>query len=1469
MLSVFCAGTIFSSMLAAGLLFLRVMHVSGCTGNISVAEYNALYDVYTSTAGWNWNWDLLLPVNTIWYFPCLLSDPCSQNWQGVTCSVYVSNSSQCAVTELVLEEYNLQGTLPASVEYLTALNKIDMYDNSISGTIPSEIGNLVNLEYLGLEYNLMSGSLPTELGLLVGLYELYIYENSLEGTIPSEIGCVMSLEYLDFGSNLLEGSMPVELFNATHLFWLILEVNLLTGSFSTEIGRVSFLTDLYLDQNFLTSSIPTEFGQLVALQYCYLDVNLLTSYLPTELGLIGAMSYLDLDTNSITGSIPTELGQLTSVIFLDLTANYLSSSIPSELGRLDSLQYLYLGTNCLEGSIPGDLGGMLSLDALFIYYTLVEGRVPSEYGNSNVTLLYLYYNYLTGPIPPQLGEINELLQLWSDNNWLSSTIPSQLGNAQRLHGLLLNDNLLSGSIPPELCRCLALELLWLSYNMLTATIPTEIGIFHVMTVLYLDNNQLTGSVPSQMGNMLKIEDVSLNTNMMTGLLPGELGFATNMNVLLLYGNIFTGRIPAEFGLFASLVTLSVEDNFIRGAIPLEMLRIPSLVQLSMNNNLISGQLPTDVRHLTNLQTLDLDWNHMSGTVPALHPPIANLLLSNNRFSGPLAFLNSSHTMKFLDVSCNRFTGTLPKFVGQWRLPQALNISSNRIVGSLGSLVSTNGSLGLLGSLDVSNNHFSGTLPFDLFVLPSLQTVVLSHNCVRGSIPSSICDNSNLQNIVLNVLTGNCGKIMSGFNGFVLGRYLVGTIPNCIWNSATIQVLHLLGNGLTGSLADLNVNSSMSILAVGSNQLTGTIPESFQRHSFEQLDLSINRLSGTLIDELNISSSATSVYELSANRLSGTIPPVLHDPFGAGVLNVLEGNLFGCNGGDVPTSDASHNTYQCGSNNFQYALLAWMVALWCVVFGAVILQSVSPPFLQVYPVIYNTLWSRKLLHGPFTCFIVAMVGLLFYLLVKLLSDWKNGFITHDVQYWWTACGTFLHGWAACLFLMISLSAVCIAGSNTLSAAVTEHKMGFARGKSSFLFQIGCCQRNNMLALLRRFGVHAVNITTVILTNGIYVVLAVNNLSGIGLLTVQSGLGIFKLCWSMIAVPRLVTYANSDARTADWIFMVLFVFVGAPFASTFCESSSCFLYILVRPSVVTLSFDIASLYCTHYCYSDCLTDAVCVTGCSTACTLSGVQTIYTSVFPPWMYSYQCSSAVITNYAPVLVFSYLVSGVIVPFVTLLATFNTQRIPTTFKSVLSAVISDVLLCADGAQAVGLFQRGSISRMAQKITIKYILGLAVMITFGLAVPLLSAIVLFETIIYHGTMVLILERFTELCVQGGLKADIVRQAFWESALLDRNQSSNCCYIMMGFVGIFWSLFVFDMIGDVYGPLAGGLTMWIPVAIALFAAYWQHEWQSYGNEAHESKADVATGLELQIMNNPILKSTVDARDSLADIADNDT
>ncbi|XP_021832500.1 receptor-like protein 12 [Prunus avium] len=147
-------------------------------------------------------------------------------------------------------------------------------------------------------------------------------------------------------------------------------------------------------------------------------------------------------------------------------------------------------------------------------------------------------------------------------------------------------------------------------------------------------------------------------------------------------------------------------------------------------NGVIGQSRTNV-DFPNLHILDLSFNNFTGEIPALFPDItvnkstymyAEVGYKVNGFDvGRSVSCSITLAIKGLDLYYSKI---LEGFA-------AIDISSNKFEGSIPSSL---GNLRKLESLDLSQNKLSGQIPQQLTQLSFLENVNVSHNNLTGPIP---------------------------------------------------------------------------------------------------------------------------------------------------------------------------------------------------------------------------------------------------------------------------------------------------------------------------------------------------------------------------------------------------------------------------------------------------------------------------------------------------------------------------------------------------------------------------------------------------------------------------------------------------------------------------------------------------------------------------------------------------------------
>ena len=140
-----------------------------------------------------------------------------EHWEGAT----MENGR---VVELVLEEFELTGAVPAEIGRLSALRELWLTDNKLT-SLPAEIGQLTSLQVLSLSHNQLT-SVPAEIGQLISLTELNLTCNQLT-SLPAEIWHLTTLRELSLFHNKLT-SVPAEIGQLTALEGLDIRDNQLT-----------------------------------------------------------------------------------------------------------------------------------------------------------------------------------------------------------------------------------------------------------------------------------------------------------------------------------------------------------------------------------------------------------------------------------------------------------------------------------------------------------------------------------------------------------------------------------------------------------------------------------------------------------------------------------------------------------------------------------------------------------------------------------------------------------------------------------------------------------------------------------------------------------------------------------------------------------------------------------------------------------------------------------------------------------------------------------------------------------------------------------------------------------------------------------------------------------------------------------------------------------------------------------------
>jgi Leucine-rich repeat (LRR) protein len=876
----------------------------------------------------------------------LLLDSC--NFEGPIANITLP---MIEMRELNLDSNRFNGAFPVAVSCINIFS-LDLGGNKFSGELPQDLCGLTALRFLYLDANNYTGPIPSCIGQLSLLIEVDISNNILSSSIPTGLGLLTNLAGIDMLNNKLTGAIPSQIGNLLMLQVVSFAENLLSSTVPSEIGLLEHLATIQIYGSSLQGTLPSSLGNLRRLIVFEAGINHFEGPIPTELGLCTNIVFFNLGINSMTGKIPSELMRLSALHVFNVSFNHLSGTISTEIGKLYSLGYLILNDNHFSGTIASSICDLPILQFLYLNNGNLHGSVPNcVFNSSRIQSMQLCCNNLTGTIPSQLSALHEMIlfdissndihgtfpefmvsdwrlleQLFLSDTYIRGLLPSSFGFLKILQVLDVSSTLLSGkilitvfyfhfiitcleigTIPSQIDGLAGLTVLNMSSSFFEGTLPSSLGLMSKLVLLYADNNYLSGFIPSLLVD-LRLEYLSLSGNMLSGSIPDTLIALPKLQIFDISSNRFSGSVPLRQQLSKSITVFVVGSNYFTGTVMSDLVEFDALKFCFLDTNLLWGPLPNGSAALFQFSA---DYNSLEGTISRqfwLNKRIQGLSLSNNKLYGPIPTgIEYAGNLTNLDVSNNRLTGNL-----ELVFPTALNN---------------------LTYLNLANNSFEGQIPSTLFLCPSLEVVVLNSNCFSGTIPENICDASGLQSVILDSLSTGCKWDLGIFGRFIKGLFpsdiLKGTIPSCLLQLQNLTALQLSGNGLKGSIPDVNLSASLTNLQLALNALTGPVPQFIQQSGqFEYLYLQNNRLSGTL--NINFAvlpsttpSNRTSSYmelKLGVNRLSGEIPETfLTMPN----ISVVTGNLFQCDMASLPVHDPGSNTYSCGSTQLDNALYVWL------------------------------------------------------------------------------------------------------------------------------------------------------------------------------------------------------------------------------------------------------------------------------------------------------------------------------------------------------------------------------------------------------------------------------------------------------------------------------------------------------------------------------------------------------------------
>ncbi len=1227
-----------------------------------------------------------------------------------------------------------------------------------------------------------------------------------------------------------------------------------------DMQNLTMLESLDLYHNLMLEGELQALSTLTSLSAIYIGDTAISGDLQA-LSTLTSLSIIDLDSTAISGDLQT-LSTLTSLSTMSLFDTAINGDLQA-LSTLTSLSVIYLGSTAVSGDLRA-LSTLTSLSEMSLFDTAISGDLQALSTLTSLSAIDLDNTAISGELQA-LRTLTSLSYISLDSTAISGELQA-LSTLTSLSTMSLFDTAISGELQ-ALSTLTSLSAIDLDNTAISGELRA-LSTLTSLSYISLDSTAISGELQA-LSTLTSLSEISLSDTAISGDLRA-LSTLTSLSVIDLDNTAVSGDLRALIPL-TSLRGFSVDDTAISGdlralstltslsIIDLDstavsgdlraLSTLTSLSSISLSDTAISGDLRA-LSTLTSLSAIDLDNTAVSGDLRALSTlnSLSEMSLSSTAISGNLNPLQLLHKLEYCLLNNNALTGSIPSFSNSSLV--YLNVESNYLGGPLQAAGQFPDSLVIL---DIANNILTGVLPDALLGLPNLQVLDASINCLTLKISDKVCESDSLEYLLLDGLhsAGSCRST------FPINIYdtiyqpqsaVVTDVPPCLYSISQLRYLHLSGNGITGSLPENAVLSSNFIeLVLANNDFRSTIPSSFLAHNWKMLDLSYNRFTGGLSSSMNVSVTVS----LKKNRLSGDIPSSL---YATSYVSILTGNMFDCTEDQLSQlHDEVGNRYTCGSSSFNNISYLWLsvIIVGCALLSLMYLYKgrdsqensvVARNTICRYAVLFadivrakkaNVISAMSALESigsvgsisqgikplpniiKFTDFMKAVrrasgaltgvVVFVFTPLYTVLSDYCGSYYH---QYAWTASAAFLSGLNVGVILfvvyIVSLLSLCYYYRSKIESMLVQTSSG-DEVRTSRGYLAACCV------------LFVVNLIVIVAVNILYVFIFLEYSQVVVTVT-----GIFvsaiKLGWTNYALKFLLeslegTFVNSIASEShdNSHFLSILVIMNSvliPCLASALINVDCFYNLLVSPDDIKSTFEVSDTFGTT------TTTTIVTTSITTSSNLQ-----YT---PSFVYSYQCSSVILTSYSTVFMYSALFAAIL-PTIT---NYLKPKVRSQIKNVVGGLVraygstSDRFIGTDFALSL----LGSV---------------LILISFGVMAPVLGCVTFLSIV----AQTLYMEYRLGVYVRSLLKSVITRDDTAHRISIgvirvDSNYGHDSAYVyelqlldtelaridqsiflstwqMLIFLGPFYGLFIFDIVGDELGYRQA---LWAPITFVLICLF---------------------------------------------------